>query len=99
MTIYRPRYGMNYAVWMKCPNCGPTEPLMDDERFRPSETMYHHICSKCRTSAPYRECLLPEREGPGRCGRRCWNGKYECGCVCRGKCHGESKCYCEKEEA
>ncbi len=99
MTVFRPRYGNNYAIWVKCPSCGPMEPLMDGEFFAPTQITGQHLCSKCLTPAPYRECLLPERDGAGRCGRRCWNAKYECGCVCEGKCHSEGECYCVKVAA
>lgn len=95
MTVYRPRYGLNYAVWVKCPNCGPTEPLMDGGNFVPAAPKGTHCCSKCLFSAPYRECLIPERTSTrGRCGKRCWNGKFECACICEGKCHSEGRCYC-----
>jgi hypothetical protein len=97
MTVYRPRYGLNYAVWVRCPNCGPTEPLMEGETFAPAGPTGTHRCSKCNVSAPYRECLIPERDREGgSCGKRCWNGKYECACICEGQCHSEQKCYCKK---
>jgi hypothetical protein len=104
--VFRTRYGKKYAIWLKCPECGPTPPrtrvvphavsgeLMVALGARPLSSKLD--CSVCGRESESRECLIPERTSQhGRCGKKCWNGKYECACVCLGKCHSEGKCFCD----
>ena len=103
--VSRTRYGKRYTVWVRCPECGPTPPqtrvvphvvsgelmVMLAAQSPLSSTL---PCSKCGSEGESRECLIPERASQnGRCGKRCWDGKYECACVCLGKCHSEGACY------
>ncbi len=104
--VSRTRYGKRYTIWVKCPECGPTPPrtkvvphVVSGELMlmlvtpRYSNTVVKE-CSKCGRESESRECLIPERTSQnGRCGKRCWNGKYECACICLGKCHSEGACY------
>ena len=102
--VSRTRFGKRYTIWVRCPECGPTPPktrvvphavsgeLMVALAFGPD--LNRLMCSKCGTESKHRECLIPERTSQhGRCGKRCWNGKYECACICKGKCHSEGACY------
>ncbi len=106
--VFRTRYGKRYAIWVKCPDCGPTPPrtrvvphavsgeLMVMLAFAPTALASVLECSKCGMDNESRECLIPERTSQhGRCGKKCWNGKYECACVCLGRCHSEGRCWCE----
>jgi hypothetical protein len=102
--VFRTRYGKRYAIWVKCPECGPTPPRTRTVPHAVSGELLvtlagslfgNKLCSKCDTPRESRECLIPERTSQhGRCGKRCWNGKYECACICNGKCHSEGKCFC-----
>ncbi len=108
--VYRTRYGKKYTIWVKCPKCGPTPPqtrvvphavsgeLMVTLEIAGSSLLAKAVCSKCGGGGHSRECLIPERTSQhGRCGKRCWNGKFECACICKGRCHSEGKCYCEEK--
>jgi hypothetical protein len=107
--VFRTRYGKRYAIWVKCPECGPTPPrtrtvphavsgeLMLMLAFGSPVNFKALDCSKCGRESERRECLIPERTSQhGRCGKRCWNGKYECACICEGRCHSEGSCYCKE---
>ena len=107
--VSRTHYGKRYTIWVKCPECGPTPPktrvvphavsgeLMVELQPAGFFNFSRLLCSKCGGMGESRECLIPERTSQnGRCGKRCWNGKYECACVCLGRCHSEEACYCKE---
>lgn len=109
--VYLTRYSKKYAVWVQCPTCGPSPPrlkhvphaidgeIMTTLDFGDNYCHDELVCSGCGEKGVRRECLIPVRQGAGRCGKRCWNGKYECACVCEGLCHSEGECFCKKEGA
>jgi hypothetical protein len=106
--VFRIRYSKWYAIWVRCPECGPTPPrtrvvphavsgelmvMLDGTHPFHGSNLF---CSKCGREGASRECLIPERTSQqGRCGKLCWNGKYECACICEGKCHSEGACFCD----
>ena len=56
------------------------------------------ICSVCNQDSPYKEILIP-REQKARhekCMTKCLDGKTFCACACRGRCHSEGECWCQK---
>jgi len=105
--VFLTRYGKRYAIWVRCPECGPTPPRTRVVPHAVSGELMVVLanvsvasvvmeCSKCGRESDSRECLIPERTSQhGRCGKKCWNGKYECACICLGKCHSEGKCFCD----
>jgi hypothetical protein len=107
--VSRTRYGKRYTIWVRCSECGPTPPqtrvvphavsgeLMLMLALAHPPSVLFLPCSRCGRDGPRRECLIPERTSQnGRCGKKCWNGKYECACICQGKCHSEESCFCKE---
>jgi len=95
------RHGGKSVVWVQCPSCGPQAPVIKDGGAitHTDGTIFSDIrltCPKCDQDAPYRESRVPLKAGHGKCGRRCWDGKRFCSCVCQGKCHGQGRCLCEE---
>ena len=100
------------SFWVSCPQDGPQPPWILPEgraayffvskvdpptRWERNKQTFA-LCGVCKTDGPLREAIIPiEKSGSHeRCTRKCINGKSNCNCGCRGRCHGEGRCYCEE---
>ena len=103
--VYKPA-GKNWRVfWVQCSACGPQLPVTEvrEPWGRHAIVAYTNVsgvasCSVCGDDSPMKEILIP-KEQKGRhekCTNRCLDGKVFCACGCKGRCHGEGKCYCKE---